>query len=126
MKTLISTVAILVVLLTFLFIAKRIADLLRRRKDSPVQLHEAIADVAEDVAGASKIAATLASAAVFFAAPAGLLAAGAALGLVKKPLIVVLLPALLAFAGGAMTLSAAAKLYAKRQRKRIKAQSSEA
>lgn len=73
--------------------------------------------VAEDIAGAGKVAATLATAATYFAAPAGLLAVAATIGLAPKPLIVVLLPVLVAFAAGAIVLSTLAKLYAKSARR---------
>jgi hypothetical protein len=126
MATLISALAVGVVALFSLFILKRVIGFLLRRRSPVVPLHEDLADVAEDIAGASKVAATLASVAAFFAAPAGLLALAAAVGLAPKPLIVILLPALLAFAAGAIALSALAKLYAKSVRKRKKRYHSEA
>jgi amino acid transporter len=118
MAAFISIVAVAIVAIFFVYILKRLFSLLVRKKEVEIPLHERLTDVAEDVAAASKVAATLASAAAFFAAPAGLLAVAAAFGLAPKPLIVVLLPALLAFAGGAIALSALAKLYAKSMRKR--------
>ena len=75
-----------------------------RRKESKTPLSDDLADVAEDIAAASRVAAALASAAAFFAAPAGLLAVAAALGLAPRPLIVTVLPALVAFAVGAAAL----------------------
>ena len=50
-------------------------------------------------------------------APVGLLALGAALGLVSTPLIAKLVPVLAVFAVGAAAVSALAKLYAKSRRK---------
>ena len=118
MATLISTVAVALVALLFIFVLKRVFGLLFRRKTHKAALHEDLVDVAEDIAGASKVAATLASAAAFFAAPAGLLALAATFGLAPRPLIVIIVPVLVAFAAGAIVLSALAKLYAKAVRKR--------
>lgn len=118
MSALIGWVAVGLVALFFLFILKRVIVFFFGRRHRKVPLHEDLVDMAEDVAGASRVAAALASAATFFAAPAGLLAVAAAFGFVAKPLIVVLLPTLLAFAFGAAALSAAAKLFAKIMRKR--------
>ena len=118
MATLISTVAVALVALLFIFVLKRVFGLLFGRKKHEATLHEDLLDVAEDIAGASKVAATLASMAAFFAAPAGLLALAATFGLAPIPLIVTIVPALLAFAAGAIVLSALAKLYAKAVRKR--------
>lgn len=94
------------------------ATFFRRKSHSDLALHEDLADVAEDIAGVSRIAAALAGAVAFFAAPAGLLAVAGALGFVPAPLIVRLLPLLIAFAAGAAALSALAKLYVKAKRRR--------
>lgn len=118
MGTVTSWLAIAAILYVAYFMARRVFRFLRERKSSDVALHDQLADVAEDIAGASRVAAVLASAAAFFAAPAGLLALGAALGFLPVPLIVRILPVLVAFAMGAAALSAAAKLYSKSRRKR--------
>lgn len=120
MGTLISWLAVLAVLYFVYFIVRRIWRFLFGKKSTTAALHDQLADVAEDIAGASRIAAALSSAAAFFVAPVGLLAIGAALGLVPVPLIVRLVPFLLVFAAGAAALSALAKLYAKSRRKREK------
>ena len=117
---LISWLAVLALLYFAYFILSRIWRLLRWRKSESLALHDHLADVAEDIAGASRIAAALSSAVAFFVAPAGLLAIGAALGFVPVPLIVRLVPFLLIFAAAAAALSALAKLYAKSRRKREK------
>lgn len=118
MATLISWIAVFVVFLMALFIFKRLLGLLFGPKKAKTPLPDELADAVEDIAGASRIAAALAAAATYFAAPAGLLAIAAAIGLAPKPLIVVLLPILLVIAFGAAALSAAAKLFAKSRRKR--------
>ena len=121
MATLISWIAVSLVLLLALFILKRLLGLLFGPKKAKAPLHDELADAAEDIAGASRIAAALAAAATFFAAPAGLLAIAAAFGLAPKPLIVILLPTLLVIAFGAAALSACARLFAKSRRKRERA-----
>lgn len=118
MKTLIAWLAVAVVLYLVYFVLRRILRFFFGRKSSDIALHDQLADVAEDIAGASRVAAALSTAAAFFAAPAGLLAVGATLGLVPVPLIVRILPFLVAFAFGAAALSALAKLYAKSRRRR--------
>lgn len=80
--------------------------------------HEKIADHADTLAKASKVAGTVAVAGAFVAAPTGLTAAGVALGLVSAPLIVSIAPAIAVVAGGAAALSAGASLYSKARRKR--------
>ena len=120
MGKLLGWLAVLAVLYFVYFILKRIWRFVRERKGAQVALHDQLADVAEDIAGASRIAAALSSAAAFLLAPAGLLAIGAALGLVPVPFIVRLVPFLLVFAGAAAALSALAKLHAKSRRKREK------
>jgi hypothetical protein len=119
MKSLITLIGIVVLVLCVLYIVKRVLMLfLWRRKGAATVLHDDLADAAEDIAGASRIAAALFSLAGYLIAPAGLLAIAVALGLGPKPLIVVLLPLVLASAVGAAALSAAAKLYAKAQRRK--------
>ena len=100
------------------FVLKRVFSFVCTRRRLKAPLHDVLADVAEDVAAASRIAAALSSAAAFFAAPAGLLAVAAAFGLTPMPLIVTVLPTLISVAIGAAALSAAAKLYAKSRRKK--------
>ena len=117
MARLIGVIGIVLVALFFLFILKRVISFIFRRRKPTAPFHEDLADVAEDIAGAGKVAATLATAAAYFAAPAGLLAVAAAIGLAPEPLIVVLLPVLVAFAAGAIVLSTLAKLYAKSVRR---------
>ena len=118
MAKLIGVLALILIAWCLLFILKRLITFILGRRRSISPLHEDLADFAEDIAGASKVAATLATAAAYFAAPAGLLAVAAAVGLAPKPLIVVLLPVLGAFAAGAIALSTLAKLYAKSVRRR--------
>lgn len=118
MAKLMGVLGMVLVALLFLFILKRLIAFIFRRRRSSAPFHEELADVAEDIAGASKVAATLATAAAYFATPAGLLAVAAAVGLAPKPLVVVLLPALVVFAAGAIALSTLAKLYAKSVRRK--------
>lgn len=80
--------------------------------------HEKIADHADTLAKASRVAGTVAVAGAFVAAPTGLTAAGVALGLVSAPLIVTIAPAIAGVAAGAAALSAGASLYSKARRKR--------
>lgn len=117
MRMLVSWLAVAAVLYFTYFITRRILRFLLGRKNSNIAIHDQLADAAEDIASASRIAAALSSLAAFFVAPAGLLAIGAALGFIPVPLIVRILPFLVAFAVGAAALSALAKLYAKSRRK---------
>jgi hypothetical protein len=110
MSTLVSWLALGVVLYFMYFVVKRVLRFLFGRRRASTPLHDDLTDVAEDIAAASRVAAALSSAAALFTAPAGLLAIVAALGLVPVPQIVKLLPGLLVFAVGAVALSAAAKL----------------
>jgi hypothetical protein len=118
MRPFTTLVVIGLVLLLVYFVLKRAVDSIRSRKSSKRHLHDELADVAEDIAAASRIAVALASAAAFLAAPAGLLAVATAFGIVPRPLAVTVLPVLVTFAIGAAALSAAAKLYAKSRRKK--------
>ncbi len=118
MGILIGWLAIAAVLYFIHFVVKRIFRFLFRRGEANTPLHDELADAAEDIAAASRVAAALSSAAAFFLAPVGLLAIGAALGVVSVPLIVKLAPILIAFAVGSAALSAAAKLFAKSKRRR--------
>lgn len=68
--------------------------------------HEQIADHADSLAKATRVAAGV--------------AVGVAVGLVSAPLIVTAAPILVAVAGGAITVSAAASLYSKARRKKPK------
>lgn len=117
MGTLISWLAVAAVLYFIYFILRRILRFIVGRENTDVALHDRLADVAEDIASASRVAVVLSSAAAFFAAPAGILAMAAALGFVPVPLIVRIVPILIGFAAGAAALSALAKLYAKSRRK---------
>ena len=125
MKQFIGLLAMMALLFLAIFIFIRVLSLLFRRKRKEAgggvfhqrEMHDELADAAEDVAGASRIAAAVASAAVFFVAPAGLMALATGLGLIPKPLIMTLLPVLVVIAAGAAAVSAAAKLYAKKKKK---------
>lgn len=117
MATFINWLAVAAILYFVYFVIKRVLRFICKAKHSETPLHNQFADVAEDVAAASRVAAALSTAAAFFVAPAGLLAIGAALGIVPVPLIARLVPFLLAFAVGAAALSALAKLVAKSRRK---------
>jgi hypothetical protein len=117
MHTFIGWLAVAFVIYLSFFVLKRIGRFVANRRRAVAPLHVDLVDAAEDIASASRVAAVLAGAATFFAAPAGLLAIGAAIGLVSKPLIATLLPILVAFAAGAAALSALAKLYAKSKRR---------
>ncbi|RYH54342.1 MAG: hypothetical protein EON54_13080 [Alcaligenaceae bacterium] len=77
--------------------------------------------MAEDIASVSRIALALATGAAFLAAPAGLLAVAAALGLAPRPLIVVALPAFAVFATVSAAIAAALKLYAKSKKNGVAA-----
>jgi hypothetical protein len=122
MFTLIGWLAIAAVLYFIYFVVQRVFRFLFRflfhKGEASKPLHDELADATEDIAAASRVAAALSGAASFFLAPVGLLAVGAALGLVSVPLIVKLAPILMVFAAGAAALSAAAKLYAKSRRRR--------
>lgn len=118
MGTFIAWLAIAAVLYFVYFIVKRVLRFLFRWGKSGTPFHDELADVAEDVAAASRVAAVLSSIAAFLVAPVGLMAIGAALGVVSVPLIVHLAPILIALAVGAAALSAAAKLYAKARRRK--------
>lgn len=102
-----ALVAIAFLCMIGLFILKRIFSLFTSR-DKPSQVH----DVAEDVALASRVAAAITAISVYFLAPAGLFAIFAA-----PPLIVVLAPAVGAFAVGAYVVHALARLHDKKRRK---------
>lgn len=97
-------IAVTVVVICGVFVLKRVRKIWLFRKS-----HAAIASAAEDIAGAARIAAAVAVAAVFFLTPTGLLAFFAA-----KPLIVLIAPAVIGFATLAAALSAAGKIYSKR------------
>lgn len=116
MRTFVGWLAVAGVLYFIYFVVKRVFRLLFRRRDASKPVHDELADAAEDIAAAGRVAAVLSGAVVFFLAPAGLMAVGAAFGIVSVPLVVKLAPALIVFAAGAAALSAAAKLYAKSKR----------
>ena len=75
--------------------------------------HREIADGADTVAKASKVAAGIAVAGAAVSAPTGLAAVGVALGVVSTPLVVTAAPILANVAGVAITISAGASLYSK-------------
>ncbi len=102
-----AVLAIALLCLIGFFILKRIFSLFTSR-DEPSQIH----DVAEDVALASRVAAGITAISVYFLAPAGIFAIFAA-----PPLIVVVAPAVAAFAVGAYVVHALARLHDKRRRK---------
>jgi hypothetical protein len=84
------------------------------------QHHAQIADHADSLAKATRVAAGVAVVGAAVAAPTGLTAVGVAVGLVSAPFIVTAAPILVAVAGGALTISAAASLYSKARRKQPK------
>jgi hypothetical protein len=84
--------------------------------------HEQIADHADSLAKATRVAAGVAVVGAAVAAPTGLAAVGVAVGVVSAPLIVTAAPILVAVAGGAITVSAAASLYSKARRKKAKSE----
>lgn len=75
--------------------------------------HAKVSESVRDTAKASKVIAAMGALWVWLVAPTGLAAIGASLGVVSTPLVVVLAPVLLAFAGAALTVSAALDLYSK-------------
>ncbi len=77
------------------------------------QKHREIADGADTVAKATKVAAGIAIAGAAVSAPTGLAAVGVALGMVSAPLVVTAAPFLASVAGVAITVSAGASLYSK-------------
>src|SRR5690554_5008424 len=102
--------AIALLCLVGLFILKRIFNLLTS-SDRPSEVH----DVAEDVALASRVAVGITAVSVYLLAPAGLFAIFAA-----PPLIVVVAPAVAAFAVAAYVVHALARLHDKRRQKQNK------
>ncbi|ABM39927.1 hypothetical protein [Polaromonas naphthalenivorans] len=76
------------------------------------------ADAADTAAKATRVIAAVAGAGASVLAPTGLSAVGVALGLVSTPLIVTAVPILVAIAGGAAVVSAAASLHSKMKRKK--------
>jgi hypothetical protein len=118
------------------FYVKRSAEKLaaggKKLKDGAVESvravdrqHEKIADHADSVAKATKVAAGVAVAGAVVAAPTGLTAFGVALGVLSAPVIVTAAPILASAAGIAVTVSAGASLYSKIRRKQSKKESSE-
>jgi purine-cytosine permease-like protein len=102
--------AIALICIIGLFIIKRIFMLMSskdKRSDIP--------DVAEDIALASKVAAAIAAICVYFLTPAGLFAI-----FMSPPLVVVIAPAIGAFAVGAYVVYALAKLHDKNRKKKEK------
>ena len=84
------------------------------------QNRDQLADHADSLAKATRVAAGVAVVGAAVAAPTGLAAVGVAVGVVSAPLIVAAAPIFVAVAGGAITVSAAASLYSKARRKRPK------
>ena len=122
MATLVSWIAIGVILYLGLIVLKKLFGFILRSRTTKTPFHDDLVDTTEDIASATRVAAVLTGAAAFLLAPAGLLGVGAMLGVVPKPLVVILAPILVIVATGAAALSAAVKLYAKRCRKRLNAQ----
>lgn len=106
-----TAVSILLICAIALFIITRIFSLIFSRDKQ-----NAIHDVAEDVALASRVAAAITAVSVYFLAPAGLLAV-----FTRPPLIVAIAPAVGVFAVGAYVVHALAKLYDKKRKKQRKA-----
>jgi hypothetical protein len=101
MRTFIGWLAVAGVLYFAYFIVKRLLRFLLRRSEASTPHHVELADAAEDIAAASKVAAMLSTAVAFFLAPVGLMGFGAALGFVSVPVIVKLAPILIGFAAAA-------------------------
>ena len=76
------------------------------------------ADAADTAAKATRVMVAVAGAGASVLAPTGFSAVGVALGLVSTPLIVTAVPILVAIAGGAAVVSAAASLHYKMKRKK--------
>lgn len=95
-------------------VADRAAQTIRQLDES----HEEIADHADTVAKATRVAAAVAVTGAAIAAPTGLTAVGVALGVFSAPIITTVAPVLLVIAGGALTISAAASLYSKSRRRK--------
>ena len=76
------------------------------------------ADAADTAAKATRVIAAVAGAGASVLAPTGLSAVSIALGLASTPLIVTAVPILIAIAGGAAVVSAAASLHYKMKRKK--------
>ena len=106
-----NTFALVLICLIGLYIIKRLWVLLTSKNK-----HDHIHDVAEDVALASRVAAAIAAISLYFLAPTGLLAI-----IIAPPLIVVIAPAIAAFAVGAYVVHALAKLYDKKRNRQTKA-----
>ncbi|WP_126810728.1 hypothetical protein [Marinobacter salarius] len=102
-----AAVGLVIVGLIGLFVLKRLYSWMTSKEKS-VQ----IVDVTEDIALASKVAATISSIFWFLLAPTGIFAF-----FVSPPLIVVIAPIVAAFAAGAYFIYALAKLYDKKRRK---------
>ncbi len=83
------------------------------------QSHEEIADHADTVAKATRVAAGVAVTGAAIAAPTGLTAVGVALGVVSAPIITTVAPILIVIAGSAITISAAASLYSKSRKRKL-------
>ena len=116
MKILLGWMAFAAVIWFTSFILKRIFRFFFGTKTHDEHFYEGLADASEDVAAASRVTAALGVGAVYFLAPTGMLAFGAALGFVPVPFIVRMAPYLAAFAAVAAVISALAKLLAKSQR----------
>lgn len=86
----IGVVAIIIIGLIGLFILKKLVVVVKSRKNS-----SDLCDAAEDVALASRVAAILTVCFAYFLAPAGIIAL-----FTSPPLIVIIVPVVIAFAGG--------------------------
>lgn len=103
-----AVLALIIVGLIAIFILKRLLGWLFSKKQRPE-----VVDVTEDVALASKVAAVISGIFFYFLAPAGILTL-----FVKPPLIVVIAPAIAAFATLAYGIHALARLIDKARGKR--------
>ena len=104
MNAFVGFITIAVIIALGVYVLKRVIGLFRGNK--PVE-------VADDVAHASRVAAFISMIAVYFLAPTGFLALGAAIGIVPVPLVVSLAPYIAGFAIAAAAISSAIKLFAK-------------
>lgn len=96
-------------------VADRAAEKIRQLD----QNHEEIADRADTVAKATRVAAGVAVTGAAIAAPTGITAVGDALGVVSAQIITTVAPILIVIAGGSLTISAAASLYSKSRKRKF-------
>lgn len=126
MTVLIAWLVVAAIAFLGLFVTARLLNLIFRRnkksrssiEQTPTPESDQLGDAAEDIAKASRVAAGLATAGAYVAAPKGLAALGAAIGLVSAPFVVKLAPLLVTVAFGATAISAAIHLYLKYRHKK--------